>query len=343
MATFLVAMSHSMKDLKQKINKPQPMKAVICNRYGPPEVLQVREIPKPVPGDREVCIKNFATAVTGSDVLIRKADMPFFMKLMFRMMVGIRRPRKPVLGLVFAGEIESAGKEAKRFKKGDQVYGFTGFSFGAYAEYVCVSENDPRRGCVAIKHPDMSYEEAAAAAYAGVLAPFFLEKGNIQKGQKVLVYGASGAFGTTSVQLAKNLGAEVTGICSTRNIELVKSLGADEVIDYTKEDISGSEERYDFILDAVPNGKIDRKKLKAKCKKMLTLNGKYISIDDGSPKLKAEYLVHLNALYEAGKYKAVIDRTYPLEQIVEAHRYVDTGHKKGNVVITVDHSETTRH
>ena len=313
------------------------MKAVFCSKYGPPEVLQVKEIPKPVPKDQQVCIKNYATAVTGSDVLIRDADMPFFMRLMFRMMVGIRRPRKPVLGLVFAGEIESVGKEVKRFKKGDQVFGFTGFSFGAYAEFIVISENDSKRGCLEMMHPDMSYEEAAAAAYAGVLAPHFLEKGNIQKGQKVLVYGASGAFGTTSVQLVKNLGAEVTGVCSTKNIELVKSLGADKVIDYTKEDIADSEERYDFILDAVPNGKIDRKKLKAQCKKVLSPNGKYISIDDGSPVLKSENLVRLNALYEAGKYKAVIDRTYPLEQIVEAHKYVDTGHKKGNVVITVKH------
>jgi NADPH:quinone reductase-like Zn-dependent oxidoreductase len=316
------------------------MKAVVCNKYGPPEVLQVIDMPKPDPKVHEVCVKNFATAVTGSDVLIRNAYMPFFMRLMFRLMIGIRRPRKPVLGLVFAGEIESLGKQVKRFKKGDRVYGFTGYNFGAYAEYVCTSENDSKRGCLAKIHPDMSYEEAAAAAYAGVLAPFFLEKGNIQKGHKILIYGASGAFGTTSVQLAKKLGAEVTGICSTNNIELVKSLGAVKVIDYTKEDIADSVDRYDFILDAVPNGRIDRKKLKAKCMKLLSPNGKYLSIDDGSPDLKAAYLVQLNSLFEAGDYKVVIDRTYPLEQIVEAHRYVDTGHKKGNVVITVDHNET---
>lgn len=316
------------------------MKAIICTKYGPPEVLQVKERSKPIPMDKEVCVKNFATAVTGSDVLIRGADMPFFLGLMFRMMIGFKKPRNPILGLVFAGEIESVGKDVKRFKKADQVYGFTGFSFGAYSEYICISEDDSKRGCLAVKPVNMSYEDAAAVAYGGVLAPYFLEKGNIQKGQKVLIYGASGAFGTTSVQLVKKLGAEVTGICSTKNVELVKSLGADIVIDYMKENFADSREKYDFILDAVPNGKIDRKKLKAQCKKALSPNGKYISIDDGSPKLKAEYLVQLNELFEAGEFKAVIDRTYPLEQIVEAHKYVDTGRKKGNVVITVEHDKT---
>lgn len=316
------------------------MKAVVCKKYGPPEVLQSKEMPKPVPRNDEVCIKNFATAITGSDVLIRSSAMPFFLKLMFRILIGFRKPRKPILGLVFAGEIETAGKNVKRFKTGDQVYGFTGFSFGAYAEYLCISEDESKRGCLANKPADMSYEEAAAIAYGGVLSPYFLEKGNIQKGQKVLIYGASGAFGTTSVQLVKNLGAEVTGICSTENIELVQSLGADKVIDYTKEDFTNNQEQYDFILDAVPNGKIDRKKLKAQCQKMLSPNGKFVSIDDGSPQLKAEYLVQLNELYDAGNFRAVIDRIYPLEQMVEAHKYVDTGRKKGNVVITLDHSKT---
>jgi NADPH:quinone reductase-like Zn-dependent oxidoreductase len=259
---------------------------------------------------------------------------------MFQVMIGFRKPRKPILGLVFAGEIDSVGKDVQRFKKGDQVYGFTGFSFGAYAEYLCISEDESKRGCLANKSADMSYEEAAAVAYAGILAPYFIEKGNIQKGQKVLIYGASGAFGTTSVQLVKNLGAAVTGICSTKNVELVKSIGADRVIDYTKEDFTDNKEQYDFILDAVPNGKIDRKKLKAQCKKVLSPGGKYISIDDGTPNLKAEYLVQINELFEAGKFKAVIDRTYPLEQIIEAHKYVDTGRKKGNVVITMEHNKT---
>ncbi len=313
------------------------MKAVVCKKYGPPEVLQLSELPKPVPKDNEVVVKNFASAVTGSDVLIRSANLPLIIGLMFRVVIGFTKPRKPILGLIFAGEIESVGKYVKRYKKGDQVYGFNGSSFGAYAGFLCVSENETKESCLVIKPADMSYEEAAAVAYGGVLAPYYLEKGNIQKGQKVLIYGASGAFGTTSVQLAKNLGAEVTGVCSTRNVELVKSLGADRVIDYKKEDFTGSQERYDFILDAVPHGKIDKKNLKTLCKKVLSPNGKFASINEGSPKVKAEYLIQLNTLFEKGDFKAVIDRKYPIEQIAEAHKYVDTGRKKGNVVITVEH------
>lgn len=317
------------------------MKAIICTKYGPPEVLQLKEVEKPTPRKNEVCIKNFATAVTGSDVLIRSANFPFIIGVLFRVVIGITKPRKPILGLVFAGEVESVGQDVKRFKKGDQVYGFTGFSFGAYAEYICVPEEDPKRGCFVIKPSNMSYEEAAAVAYGGVLAPYFIEKGNIKKGQKVLIYGASGAIGTTAVQLVKALGGEVTGICSTKNVELVKSLGADNVIDYTKEDFTSREEQYDFIVDVVPNGKIDRKKLKEQCQKVLSPNGVYTSVDDGSPKLKTKYLVQLNELIEAKKFKAVIDKTYPLEQIAEAHRYVDKGHKKGNVVITLEHNSNT--
>jgi NADPH:quinone reductase-like Zn-dependent oxidoreductase len=269
--------------------------------------------------------------------LIRGADMPLLLGLMFRMMIGLRKPRKPILGLVFAGEVESVGNAVTRFKHGDQVYGFTGFSFGAYAEYLCLPEHDSKRGCLAMKPAMMSYEEAAAVAYGGALAPYFLAKGAIQKGQNVCIYGASGAIGTTSVQLVKHLGADVTGVCSTQNVELVKSLGADHVIDYTKEDIATRGEHYDFILDAVPNGKVDRKTLKAQCQKALAPNGTYTSIDEGSPTLKAENLVQLNALFEAGTFQAVIDRTYPLEHIVEAHTYVDTGRKKGNVIITLKH------
>jgi NADPH:quinone reductase-like Zn-dependent oxidoreductase len=300
-------------------------------------VLQLKEMPKPQPRNHEVCIKNFATAVTGSDVLIRGADMPLLLGLMFRMMIGLRKPRKPILGLIFAGEIDSVGDNVTRFKHGDQVYGFTGFSFGAYAEFLCIPEQESKRGCLAMKPATMSYEEAAAVAYGGVLAPYFLAKGAIQQGQNVCIYGASGAIGTTAVQLVKHLGANVTGVCSTKNVELVKSLGADHVIDYTKEDIASRRERYDFMLDAVPNGKIDRKTLKAQCQKALAPNGTYTSIDEGSPPLKAEYLVQLNALFEAGRFQAVIDKTYPLEQIVEAHAYVDTGRKKGNVIITLKH------
>ena len=314
------------------------MKAVVCKKYGPPSVLQLAELPKPVPKDNEVIVKNYASAVTGSDVLIRSANFPFFIRMMFRVVIGFTKPRKPILGLVFAGIIESIGKNVKRFKKGEQVYGFNGSNFGAYAGYLCISGNESKESCLVVKPYNMSFGEAAAVAYGGVLAPYYLEKGNIQKGQKVLIYGASGAFGTTSVQLAKNLGAEVTGVCSTRNVELVKSLGADKVIDYMKENFAGCQAHYDFILDAVPHGKIDKKNLKTMCKKMLSPNGKFTSINEGSPKVKAEHLIQLNTLFEKGKFKAVIDREYPLEKIVEAHTYVDTGHKKGNVVITVGHT-----
>lgn len=311
------------------------MKAVVCTKYGPPEVLQIREIPKPIPKDNEVCIKNYVTAVTGSDVLIRAANMPFFMKMMFQLMLGFGKPRNPVIGLIFAGEIESVGKDVSEYKTGDQVYGFTGYGFSAYAEYLCISEEVSKRGCLSKKPSGMTFEEAAAIAYGGVLAPFFVEKGNIQTGGKVLVYGASGALGSTSVQLLINLGATVTGVCSTKNIEFVKSLGAEKVIDYTKEDISDCREQFDFVLDAVPNGKIDRKKLKSQCKKLLTPIGVYTSIDAGSPVLKKENLTKINTLFSEGKYKVKIDRTFALEQIVEAHRYVDRGHKQGNVIVTI--------
>ena len=317
------------------------MKAVICTKYGPPEVLQLKEVEKPIPKKNEVCIKIFATAATASDCIVRGFKLPTLhpLGIMMRIVIGFTKPRKSILGLVFSGEIESIGENVKRFKKGDKVYGFTGFGFGAYAEYTCMSEQDSKQGVLALKPANMSYEQAAAVAYGAILATHFVKKGNIQSGQKVLIYGASGAIGTVAVQLSKYFGAEVTGICSTTNIELVKSLGADTVIDYTKEDFISRRELYDFILDSV--GKSKSSKLKLQCKKALTPNGKYVSVDDGSPKLCSEYLVLLRELIEAGHVKAVIDRSYPLEQIVEAHRYVDKGHKKGNVVITVEHNNKT--
>jgi NADPH:quinone reductase-like Zn-dependent oxidoreductase len=305
------------------------MKAIVCTKYGPPEVLQLAEVEKPAPKNNEVLIKIFATAVTASDCIVRGFNLPAWkpMGLMMRLVIGFSKPRNPILGMVLAGEVESAGKDVKRYKKGDQVYAFTVRRFGTYAEYMCLPEN----GVMAGKPSNLTYEEAAAIPYGGMIALQFLKKGNIQSGQKVLVYGASGANGTSAVQLARHFGAIVTGVSSTTNLKLVNSLGADRVIDYTKEDFTNELELYDFIFDAV--GK--RKSSNFQGKSALTPNGKYISVDDESPKLHVEDLIYLTELVEAGKLKPVIDRIYPLGQMAEAHRYVDKGHKKGNVVIRV--------
>lgn len=309
------------------------MKAIICTKYGPPEVLKMKEVEKPAPKDDEVLIKIFATAVTASDIFIRGSQIPIQFWIPMRIMLGFTKPRKSIIGLVLAGKIESVGKNVKRFKLGDQVYGLTGFGLGAYAEYKCMKETDSTNGCLALKPNNLSYEEATVAAYGGLLAFQYMEKGNIQRGQKVLIYGASGTSGTTAVQFAKYLGAEVTGVCSTSNIELVKSLGADSVIDYTKKDSINLIKQYDFILDAV--GKIKTSELKETCKKALTPKGKYVSIDDGKLILDSNRLALIKELVETGHIKPVVDRSYPLEQIVEAHEYVGKGHKKGGVAITI--------
>lgn len=315
------------------------MKAIVCTRYGPPEVLQLQDVPKPLPKDHEVLVKIHATSVHVGDTKIRgfKPGLGFVKDILFwpimRIMIGFTRPRKSILGMELAGDIEAVGKDVSRFKKGDAVFASTSMNFGTYAEYACLPEN----GLIVSKPANLSYEEAAPISNGGMTALLILKKAHIQSGQRVLIYGASGSVGTFAVQLAKHFGAEVTGVCSTGNVDMVKSLGADQVMDYTRDDMGRSGQKFEVIFDAV--GKLDP----SQGKQLLKDNGVYLNVLTASDgiKLTTQDLVFLKELVEAGKLKTVIDRTYPLEQMVEAHSYVDQGHKKGNVVITVGQTNAT--
>jgi NADPH:quinone reductase-like Zn-dependent oxidoreductase len=321
------------------------MKAVIWTKYGPPEVLQLNEVEKPSPKDNEILIKVHATTVAAAECSMREGK-PYF----GRIILGLLKPRYKIPGLELAGEIESTGKNVKRFKKGDMVCGFTGFKLGAYAGYACM----PEKASFIIKPSNINFEEAASIIDGASTALFFLrDKAKIKSGQNVLIIGASGSIGSAAVQLSKYFGAEVTGVCSSANIELVRSLGADEVIDYTKEDFLKSNKTYDIIFDTVNKSSF------TKCKKSLKQKGMYLPTNLGLLVLfqtlwtkivgkkrviygmsveKIEGLVFIKKLIEAGNIIPVIDKSYPLEQISEAHRYVEKGHKKGNVVITINHT-----
>jgi NADPH:quinone reductase-like Zn-dependent oxidoreductase len=328
------------------------MKAIVYTQYGPPEVLQLKEVEKPTPKDSEVLVRVAVTTVTVADSRVRSFTVPPSYWLPARIALGIRKPKKAILGAELAGEVESVGKDVKRFKPGDQVFASTlEHGFGAYAEYRCLPED----GLLTIRSANLPPEEATTLPIGGRTALYFLREANIQPGQKVLIYGASGSVGTFAVQLAKYFGAEVTGVCSSANLELVKSLGADKVIDYTQEDFSKNGETYDVIFDTVGKAsftgslrslKQDGVYLQAVAAPGISLRMKWTSLISsqklvgGGPPPKTEDLVFLQELIEARKLKPVIDRCYPLEQIVEAHRYVDQGHKKGNVVITVSASRS---
>jgi len=305
------------------------MQAVVCTRYGSPEVLRLEELATPVPRKNEVRIRILATAVTSSDCYVRGLRLSPAYRIMARLVLGWNAPRQPVLGMVLSGEVDSVGPDVRSFEAGDRVFGFNRHLFGTYAQYVCWPED----GLLAPRPANLTDEESAAIPYGGLLALHFLRKAGVRAGQSVLVFGASGAVGTSAVQLARHLGAEVTGVCSTANVELVTSLGATRVVDYTVEDFADRTERYDLVFDAV--GKSKSASALRRCQQVLAPGGACVSVDDGTPNLRREDLVLLGELATKGEIRPVIDRTYALDDIVEAHRYVDIGHKRGNVIISV--------
>lgn len=323
------------------------MRAVVYESYGAPEVLHLAEMPKPTPKDDEILIRTHATTVTAGDLRARSLDLPTGLGWMGRLIFGISKPRQPILGTEIAGVVEAVGTKVTNFKVGDQVFAFAGARMGCYAEYRCMRADGP----VALMPAGLTYHEAAALSFGGTTALDFLRKGKVERGERVLINGASGGVGTAAVQLAKHLGAEVTGVCSTANLELVRSLGTDHVIDYTRDDFTQNGQRYDVIMDTVGTAPY------ARCKGSLTERGRLLQVAatrlpemlsapwisltsshkviGGVPAVRAEDLRHLAGLAEAGAFKPVIDRSYPLEQMAEAHRYVDTKRKRGNVVVTL--------
>jgi NADPH:quinone reductase-like Zn-dependent oxidoreductase len=322
------------------------MKAVVYERYGSPDVLQFREVEKPTPKDGEVLIKIHATTVTSGDWRARSLDMPAGFGLLGRLVFGISRPRQPILGTELAGEIESVGTAVSDFKVGDQVFAFSDVAMGCHAEFRCM----PATGAVAPKLSNLTYDEAAALSFGGTTALSFFRRGNLQRGERVLVNGASGGVGTAAVQLAKHFGADVTGVCSTASLELVRSLGATHVVDYTREDFTKNGETYDVIVDTAGTAPFSRSKgsLKEGGRLLLVLGGlsdmlqaPWVSMMSGKKVIagpatvRAEDLRFLAELAQAGEFRPVIDRRYPFERVIEAHRYVDAGHKKGNVIITL--------
>lgn len=317
----------------------EKMRAIVRSKYGPPEVLHVETCDKPIPKDDEVLVKIFATSVTNSDIFIRGSKIPgnVLMVIPFRIMMGIFNPRKKIIGQVFAGVVEQTGKKTSAFKPGDKVFGLTGFSLGAYAEYKTIKEINSIQGCISLMPENSSFEEGTAAAYGGLLALQFLDKKTITAGSKILIYGASSTSGIFAVQYLKHLGVEVTGVCRQNKFDFVKSLGADTVLDYTKDESINQLEKYNIVFDCV--GKAKRSKLRDACKLQISNQKDFISIDDEPLLLSSKRLLTIKELVEKGVVSPVNDRVYSFDQMIEAHKYVELGHKKGNVAVTV-HSTT---
>jgi NADPH:quinone reductase-like Zn-dependent oxidoreductase len=323
------------------------MKACVYTTYGPPDVLRIKEVATPVPGDHDIRIRIHATTVTSGDWRARSLEVPVGFGFVSRLVFGIFKPRQPILGTELAGEVESAGKAVRKFKAGDRVFAFSGAGMGCHAEFKCMPED----GAVAVKPANLTFDAAAALSFGGTTALDFFRRGHLQRREKVLVNGASGGVGTAAVQLARHFGAEVTGVCRAANADMVRSLGAHHVIDYTREDFTKNGKTYDVIVDTAGTAPFSRSSgsLAKNGRLLLVLGGlvdmmqiPWVSMT-GSKKIIAgpaaerpADLLALAKLAEAGKFKPVIDRRYRFEDIAEAHRYVDTGHKKGNVVITLN-------